>query len=240
MIYVLKYIQLYREGNFEKRANAMIKKQESIVYEVYDGLTQALRIASNLENRLYKSFQYVEPTEDNYQTYSLESRAIIVETCIQIEAIAQLFYYCAVNKQKRFSWKDFYNYIKNIDSVSIYGENKKTSTAVIFLTNAHVEFHPFKSIRLLEYIPICIEPWKEGIGGEMPSWWREGYNKIKHDGNLDLSFCTYYKAIEAIAGLYAMIAFISNEIKCPLMNEQEFKPKLFYSKDLEECYKREV
>lgn len=210
-------------------------RREHILYQIGCTLMQALRVASILENRLSMSFQYIEPTESNYNTYSLESRSIIVEACIQIEAIAQRFYHLTTSKAENFSWKNFYKYIQNTDTTKIYGSSE-TSSSILYLTNSHILFKPFKSIMLFEYEPIYLYPWQEAKEKKMPSWWRDGYNKIKHDGNVDFSFCTYNKAIEAIAGLYLMIAFISFEIQYPLAENIEFKPKFFYSKEVDACF----
>ena len=206
-----------------------------ILYQIGCTLMQALRVASILENRLNTSFQYVEPTESNYNTYSLESRSIIVEACIQIEAIAQRFYHLTTNKTDKFSWKKFSKYIRSTDTIKIYGSNETTSSSILYLTNSYVLFKPFQSIMLFEYELIHLPPWLEAKEEKMPSWWN-GYNKIKHNGNVDFSFCTYHKAIEAIAGLYLMIAFISFEMQYPLAKNTEFKPKFFYSKELDACF----
>lgn len=213
------------------------KRKRHINYQINGTLTQALRVAFNLEQRLKESFNYVEPVEDNYETYSLESRSIVLEACIQIESIAQLFYSLSSNRNERFSWKKLYDYIESFDTVTTYNsEFPPTSSAILYLANAYVEFLPFKTLILWNYSPIHLMPWKEVRNKKMPSWWNDGYNKIKHDSNLDISFCTYYKAIEAIAGLYVMIAFISSELDCPINRNTEFRPRFFYSRELDNCF----
>lgn len=117
---------------------------------------------------------------------------------------------------------------EGINGLTIYNsDTPPTSSAILYLANAYVEFLPFKTLILWNYSPIHLMPWKEVRNKKMPSWWNDGYNKIKHDSNLDISFCTYYKAIEAIAGLYVMIAFISSELDCPMSKDTEFKPRFF-------------
>lgn len=182
----------------------------------------ALRTAKFLENKLKSSFEYVEPVFENYTSYSLLSREIILQSCIQIEAVAKEFLEVYLQETKRFSWKNFFSVVTDINDVQ--------------LQNICINFLPLKSAPNSDYMGICLKPWilKNGKRFEkdklvMPKWWNieGGYNRIKHKGNKDISFCTYQNAIISLAGLYAIIIFAKEYTGAKISVDSSFEPELF-------------
>lgn len=182
----------------------------------------ALRTAKFLENKLGESFEYIEPIFENYTSYSLLSREIILQSCIQIEALANDFFDIFKNKDEKFSWKNFFIIVAGVDDT--------------YLQNIRVNFVPLKKVPIYEYLGMCLIPWKLEDGKRfqgkkliMPEWWNVdgGYNRIKHKGNKDISFCTYQKAVLSLSGLYAMIIFAKEYTGANANSDSSFVPDYF-------------
>lgn len=183
-------------------------------------LLTALRQAKRLDKRLLEALYYVDAKKMLSDVYSLCSREIIIEACICIEAVA-VEYARLLNQpcDKGNFGKEFGKLI-----ISNGWDLKLQKTAVIFRP-------------LLEYEDIIIFPW-EHEKKAMPAWWNTGYNTIKHNGNCDLSNCSYETAVNALAGLYALIGFIAFNSKFKrigILNQNvrdEYLPIAFHCSEL--------
>lgn len=193
----------------------------------------ALRTAKFLENKLGKSFEYIEPIFDNYTSYSLLSREIILQSCIQIEALANDLFEIFKNDNKKFNWKNFFEIVADEDDT--------------YLQNIRVNFVPLKEVPIHEYLGTCLFPWKLEDGERfqeqkliMPEWWNieGGYNRIKHKGNKDISFCTYQKAVLSLSGLYAMIIFAKEYTGANANSDSSFVPDYFIGTRINSLFKK--
>lgn len=184
-------------------------------------ILHALRQAKYIEKRLEETFYYIDPTIENYKnTTSIACKEIILQACIQIEALAKEYYCLYVKVVNRFSmelWGKEYSNNSNEDK---------------FLQSICIDFVPVKALLLPKPYEISIRPWQHE-DKKAPIWWVKGYNTIKHGDNTTLSACTYENAMLSLAGLYAMIIFTTLFSDIKQLSLAEFKPKYFSNKLLD-------
>ena len=136
-----------------------------------------------LEQDLESCFRYVTPVTSHFSVYSDEFGKLILVACSELENALQ-------SLVKHIAPKAACNNLGDLRSVVL--------DRFPNFTLARVE-----AVRY----GLIVKPW-ENWEKEPPDWWKNGYNKIKHDraGNPDAS--TLARALNAIAGLEVVLLYL--------------------------------
>lgn len=117
-----------------------------------------------LEDDFLKTLDFVEFHKDNYKTFSIRYRSIILQACTEIESLTKLLYH----GNEKYSLFQFiqWNYKKN--------KEQCLSKIEVLLPLFNEKFFPWSGDALF----------KKGINPDSlqePNFW-SAYNNIKHDG----------------------------------------------------------
>lgn len=132
---------------------------------------------NDIEEKLYHCLAYIPFIERNKNVISPKFISIILESCSLIES---LFYEFHVDKDKKYSFKDY--------AILLDDKNELSNAISIFLISPIHFFNPFKT-------------WRNDI----PEWWNS-YNKLKHDRITNYHFATYLNAINSAVALHQIIS----------------------------------
>ncbi|MDM8552939.1 hypothetical protein QUF72_22865 [Desulfobacterales bacterium HSG2] len=138
----------------------------------------------SIETDLLRCGRYVEFTEDNYCTYSVEFACIIMAASSEFDTLA----------------KDL---CSKIDSTKRVGKITDYYSVII---NRYPNFPGTKVI--IPRYNLSHSPWSEWNAEERPYWWSKGYNKIKHDRTNNFVEANLKNAIDATAGLFVAILYL--------------------------------
>lgn len=136
-----------------------------------------------VEKDLESCFRYVEPNASHFGVYSDEFGKIILVACSETENALQAL-------------------VKHIEPNASCGNINELREAVLrkfpHLCLARVDAPRYG---------LSVLPW-ENRNQESPDWWKNGYNKIKHDrvGNPDAA--TFERALKAVAGLEVVLLYL--------------------------------
>lgn len=139
-----------------------------------------------LEGDLAKTSRFVEISDDNMETYSVEFARLILSAGSEVDVLAKV-----LSEQHRLPIKP-----TNID-----GYRKA-------ITDRFRGFS-FMSVRIPRYARE-LKPWREWHAGKNPSWWR-AYNDIKHERNVNFKQATLSNALNAVAGAFVLVCYICQE-----------------------------
>jgi len=130
-----------------------------------------------LEEELANTQNFVEIQKNNYKTFSIKYRSIIMQACSEIEIIYKRI--CNIEPESKTDMKIYRDFIIN---------------------NHHQDFF---NVEVL--IPIYhekLKPWLVCTENKSPEFWR-AYNVIKHQGKLEEA--TLENAINSLAGLFSLL-----------------------------------
>lgn len=175
----------------------MVSLSDEQYQTLINELLFSLRLAKALENRLKEAFYYVDPISDMTKVYSLLSREIIIQSCIEIEKLSKLVY--SYLTEKTWGWKNFKDVLQKY--VIDYS-----------LDNIKIVYHPILEVKAKE-----LQPWKTMKAESVPDWWKLGYNGIKHEFVRN-EYSSYQYAINALAGLFALIGMIIHLFNLTILN----------------------
>jgi hypothetical protein len=145
-----------------------------------------------IQSDLTRLFEYIEPSDQNLDTYSYRIHELFMRTCIEVEANFK-----AILKENIFNPKD-----KNGDP----RPEKRW--------NIHDYMKVNKTHRLSSYkihVPIwdgtqsIYEPYKEWIGSNELLWY-QAYNKSKHDRQVEFKHANLKNLMNSVAGLLALLS----------------------------------
>lgn len=143
-----------------------------------------------LNGDLGNTTRFVEPTKDNYNTYSLEYTRIILSACSEIEVICRLICEMVDNGN---------DYTSPNSSMKMKDISK---TLLIRFPNI------YKAKQNLLYKHEIVYPFKEWENGIQPlSWWND-YNNIKHYRHDYFSKSTLINAINSVAALMILNSYL--------------------------------
>lgn len=134
-----------------------------------------------LEEDLDACFRFVEPIESHFEVYSIEFSRIILMAASEIE-----------------------NALRSFDA-ALNGSPADRS----ILAYCGLVIGRFPDFRTMEmFIPRCsyrFRPWSDWSDTASPDWWRNGYNKIKHDRLAFPGAATVRRAVESVGALQALL-----------------------------------
>jgi len=163
--------------------------------------------------------RYVEISQDNYETYSIELTKLLLSIGSEVDVVAKLL--CGATKSRKSPGN-----IKSCQKILLTQFPKL----------------PDVEVSLPKYV-ISFKPWHEWLQDKTPEWWN-GYNKVKHerdnhfrDGNLKnvlfatgglcvlVSYLYYNDFISDHLGITPLFMFLDNKYKsgCKVLTKGDFK-----------------
>ena len=138
----------------------------------------------SIEADLAQCMRYVEFTQENFATFSVEFARIIVAASAEFDAVAK-------------------GLCKTIDE-NAKPENIKQYQPVI--VGRYPKFPQYKIH--IPRIKLELQPWNTWTPEVSPDWWSKGYNKIKHQRDQHFASANLDNALNATAGLLAGIVYL--------------------------------
>lgn len=137
-----------------------------------------------LEKDLEACFRYIDPSTVHLPVYSDEFAKLILVACSEIEnALSEL----STSIDASVTCKNLGDY-----------------------RNVVISKYPY--IHMIKiWIPrygITVEPWGAWAADQSPDWWKNGYNKIKHDRVGNPSAATMGRAINSVAALESVLLYL--------------------------------
>jgi hypothetical protein len=138
-----------------------------------------------LEHDLKKILSFIEPTQDNFKTYSHQLYALFIRACMEFEAGCKMI---LIENKYKFEKK------KN-PTIHIYYEIHNFSNYKSINTYL-VRLHMSEDIDLKP-----LESWKEDKG---PDWY-QAYNDVKHSRVLNFSKANLLNVLNAVAAVFILL-----------------------------------
>lgn len=172
-----------------------------------------------------KSFEYVHPTEQHFQVYSIRYYEYLLRACTEFESV------CKGELLKNGLAKaDDYLTIKQYSTLETFYERKLSSYEVGFR---------FDSI----YFVRPLEAWANGASLN----WYQNYNTVKHHRAGEFSHASLENVLSAVAGLFVVLLAAS---LCPrgnlafggndLLRWHEEWPVVIRKDQAEQAYNRRI
>jgi hypothetical protein len=136
-----------------------------------------------LESDVENLSRYVEFTEKNYSTYSIEMVRLLLAACSEIDVIAKILCKRVVTDKKP----------KNMDQ---YREILKEK----------IPYIPEMKILIQRYGLETI-PWENWQSDENPEWWGQ-YNDVKHERNKHFEHANLKNTLNSIGGLFIFLLYL--------------------------------
>lgn len=139
-----------------------------------------------LDDDVIRLSRYLEPTKDNFGAYSLELARIIFAAASEVDVVC-----------KRLCKK--INPKSKADNINKY----KTEIVAAYPRIKEVEV-------LIPRYGLTLHPWEMWGNDANPLWWN-AYNNVKHHRHTHFSEASLKHALNAVAGLFALILFYYRE-----------------------------
>ncbi len=135
-----------------------------------------------LEDDVVRLSRYLEPTTDNFDSYSLELARILFAAASEVDVVAKRL--ClGLNAQSKAN-----NIIKY---------KKEILVAHPRMVSAIVEIPRFG---------LSLSPWVQWKTDDSPLWWR-AYNNVKHHRHTHFYEASLKHTLNAVAGLFVLLLF---------------------------------
>ena len=132
--------------------------------------------------------RYVDFTEENYQTYSIEFVRLLLAVCSEIDVVAKIL--CTkINENSQGNNINEYR-------ATITAEYPKLHTLEIEIPKHQIILNPWSK-------------WGEDEGN--PSWWRS-YNQVKHKRDREYKEANLINTLNALAGLYVLLFYLDKKV----------------------------
>lgn len=135
-----------------------------------------------IEESLQETARFVDFSEDNLGTYSIEFARILLTACSEIDVICKML-------------------CEKIDPTE---KPKNINEYRTIITGKYPKFHSLKIF--VRYGGFCITPWEEWNKSTNPKWWKS-YNFVKHNRNDYFKDANLENTLNAVAGLYCLILY---------------------------------
>lgn len=139
-----------------------------------------------LESDLERLSRYIEFTEDNYKTYSLEMAHLLLAAGSEVDVVLKGL--CKKVQQN-----------SRANNIEQYRE---------ILSSRISKLNKMK-IRIPRY-NLETEPWDNWQRNNTPNWWHS-YNKVKHQRDKYFHKATLQHTVAAIAGLFVAVLYLYKE-----------------------------
>lgn len=146
--------------------------------------------AEMLNEELGNTKRFVEPTKDNYNTYSMEYTKIILSACSEIEVVCRLI--CEIIDDSK-------DYTSKNNSIKMHGLSKT-------LFGRFPNIYKAKQNIPFQHEAVCpFKEWKNSL--QRLSWW-DAYNNIKHARYNCFSQSTLINALNSVAALIILNSYL--------------------------------
>lgn len=172
------YHRIWRVGTMEKNLTDTSEPSSNI-----NVLTQAVTTSSILIKNLFRLFETIEPTTDNFDSYGHEIRNLLLLACMEVETNFVGILEANGNIKPRMNTTD---YIKLKDPLQ--------------LTDYQIKFEFYPELPIFE----PFKGWNAGSPTQTLGWYH-AYNKTKHNREQELKSATLNNTIESISGLLAIL-----------------------------------
>lgn len=158
----------------------------------------------NLENDFCNTLNYVEFSEDNYNTYSKEFAKQLLSICSEIDVVFKILCELIAPDEKRNNICDYAKILCDFDGL--------TSSQVIY-----------------SYTKSTYSPFKDWTVDNSPTWWRD-YNALKHRRNDSDNFKNgnLKNVFDSLAALYILNRYLCKKIsEGTVVKDPETQSNLF-------------
>lgn len=136
----------------------------------------------SLEQDLARLSRFVELSEANFSTYSIEQVRLLLASCSEIDVLAKAL--CKkINSRSR------------ADSINKYASE---------ILQAHPRLK--ESEVIIRRHGLRLNPWIDWSVDESPQWWR-AYNKVKHQRSDHFREASLKNTLNALAALFVLLPF---------------------------------
>ncbi len=142
-----------------------------------------------IEEDLLRVARYIEFTEDNFSTYSIELASLLLNSGSEIDVVAKQI----CRKLKKDS---------KANNIGYYGNQ---------IGAALPNVERFK-LSLPKY-GLALRPWQNWSSKprKSPYWWKS-YNNVKHQRHTHYKEANLKNALNALGGLYVMVLYLYSEL----------------------------
>ncbi len=139
-----------------------------------------------IEEDLYKLSRYVDFSEGNYNTYSLEIARILMASCAEIDVVLKQLSALIDPDCSASNINSYYNII----------------------TSKLIQFKNFEVTVPLNGLQLC--PWSLWNSDSPPKWWTAN-NRVKHHRHEDLKKGNLEHCLNSVAALYIAVLHLYSE-----------------------------
>ncbi len=139
-----------------------------------------------LEEHVQKIEKYVDFTEDNYNTYSVEFISCLIEIGSEVDVVMKNI--CGFSGTERKNMSDYATYI--------LGEYQDIKT---------------QEIRVRGMVIKPFEKWTTDMPADSLEWWN-AYNGVKHGRNINYQLANLKNVIYSLAGLFLLEMYRIKEL----------------------------
>jgi hypothetical protein len=139
-----------------------------------------------LEDDVVRMSRYLEPTTDNFESYSLELMRILFGAASEVDVVSKRLCQKLSNQSKA-------------DNITKY--KKEILASYPQFTSVIVEIPRFG---------LTLTPWVQWKTDPSPFWWR-AYNNVKHHRHTHFAEASLKHTLNAVAGLFVLLLFYYRE-----------------------------
>jgi len=134
-----------------------------------------------LEADFAATSRYVEFSQDNFKTYSIEFVKLLLAIGSEVDVVAK-------------------DVCKALDPAGTYGNINQYRDCI------SVRNTIFNEKVLAPDYGLEFQPWKAWHGDKNPSWWK-AYNDVKHERSVNYRDANFENCANAVSGLFAMVLY---------------------------------
>jgi len=139
-----------------------------------------------LSEEVQRTARYVEPTQENFKTYSVEFARLYLAICSEIDVVSKLLCH------------------KANPAAKLNGINSYRPIIV-------AKFQDFPSVEVrIPQSELLIIPWGDWRNGKNPTWWGQ-HNKVKHERDKFFYEANLENTLNALAGLLVSVGYLYAE-----------------------------
>ncbi|WP_459213167.1 hypothetical protein [Aquimarina rhabdastrellae] len=135
-----------------------------------------------LEQDLKRTSRFIEFSEDNMSTHSIELTRLLLSSCSEIDVILKEI--CSLLDEN-----------SAVGNINQYREGIKSLLPEIIKEKVSVGF-----------FGLDIKPWENWNGDENPEWWKS-HNNVKHERNIYFTEANLLNTINAICALFICVNY---------------------------------
>lgn len=166
-----------------------------------------------IEADLDSTVRFVEPSEDNFKTYSVEFAKILLSASSEVDVVCKVL-------------------AKEIGSGS-HSNNINQHRDIIL--QKYPRFHQMQVIA--PRYGLIFEPWNSWASDKNPDWWRS-YNDVKHKRYRHFQDANQYNALNSVSALFCLLAYLYHEeiiqqslVPWPRLLDIEINPRALFPED---------